>query len=281
MGIDELSPRAISQKDLNGDKTNQERRKKMRFKSVILALAIFLFGTAGPVFSLDSKVRVTASKANIRLRPDTQSAVVMSVPLGAVLDVIKKEGDWYFVKLPPDEKSIVVTGYLHQITVEVVEEANPPAEPVQEQKPKEVAPVVQEKPVQSVSAKEKHFLETDPYYQTWRNNLEQARKERGGTKKWFWIGGGAMLVGYVAAPLLAVSSLSETSTGESQNSLATAGLFLGMAGTAVMTYGLISYLTKSRKISRIMEDGAIKGYILGLNINPQNKQYGIIIAYRF
>jgi hypothetical protein len=76
----------------------------MRFLKAFLVVVVFLFGAVILAFSINLKVRVTTSKANIRLKADTQSIIVSGVLLGAVLDVIKKEADWYYVKLPPDEK---------------------------------------------------------------------------------------------------------------------------------------------------------------------------------
>ena len=257
----------------------------MRFLKVSLILGILLFVTAGIAFSADLKVRVTASKANIRLKPDTQSTIVTGVPLGAVLDVIKKERDWYYVKLPPDEKGIVVTGFLHESTVEVIED-------VEEKK---VAEGLKEKPAVkepeiltkteiaklSLSEKERYFMETDPYYPSWRQKLDQAKKEQGGAKKWMWIGGGTMLVGYAVVPLLAVSSLNERSTGESQDKMVTIGVIARTVGGVLLTYGLISYVIKGKKVGNIMEEGMIKGYILGLNIDPQRKQYALTFALAF
>jgi hypothetical protein len=91
------------------------------FKSTMMLAVLFLaLGIFG--FTADLTVRVIASQANIRLKPDLQSAVVSKVPLGGVLDVIQKEGDWYQIELPPDENGIVVTGFIHASTVEVVKE---------------------------------------------------------------------------------------------------------------------------------------------------------------
>jgi len=258
---------------------------EMKFLKAILVLVVFLFGTASLAFSADFKVRVTASKANIRLKPDTQSAIVASIPLGAVLDVIKKDGDWYYVKLPPDEKGIVITGFLHQSAVEVietVEEKKIPEELKEKPAIKEAETLTKTEIAKlSLSEKERYFMETDPYYPSWRQKLDRAKKEQGGAKKWMWIGGGAMLVGYAVVPLLAVSTLSERSTGESQDKIVTAGVIAGTIGGGLLTYGLIRYFVKGKKVGNIMEEGMIKGYILGLNIDPKKKQYAITIALAF
>ena len=109
----------------------------MRFFKGILSLALFVLAMATLAFSAGLKVRVVVSQANIRLKPDLQSAVISTVPLGGVLDVVKKEGYWYYIELPADEKGIVVTGYIHRSTVEVVEEIK---DSVKEEKKEEEKP---------------------------------------------------------------------------------------------------------------------------------------------
>ena len=257
----------------------------MRFLGGILFLALFVSALTSLVFSEVLKVRVVASQANIRLKPDLQSAVISKVPLGGILDVVKKEGEWYHIKLPADEKGIVVTGYIHQSTVEVVdaiEEKKITEDLIEKPAIKEPEPLTKAEIAKlPLSEKERYFMETDPYYPSWRQKLDQARKEQGGAKKWMWIGGGAMAVGYAIMPLLAAASLSEASTGESQQKMVTIGILTGSAGVLTMGYGWYIYLTKGRQVARIMEEGMIKGYILGLNINPKERQYAITFVLAF
>lgn len=262
----------------------------MKTSRVVLVLLLFVLVTTTFVFSEVLKIRVIASAANIRLKPTVQSAILLTAPLGAVLDVIRQEESWYFVQLPPNKDGIVVTGFIHQSVVEVIEATNE-IKKVEEK----LAEQPGEKPIiknpnlettaslrgKSLSEKEKHFLATDSYYSTWRERLDQAKAEQKGVKKWMWIGGGVALVGYVAAPLLAVSSLSETGTGKSQNTMVTVGMLVGTAGMALATYGLIRYFSKGRQVGRIMEEGMVKGYILGLNINPSTKTYALSFAMAF
>ncbi len=95
----------------------------MKSLKALLFLCFFIFVTVTPVFSEVAKVRVTTPAANIRLEPTTKSTVIARIPLGTVLDVVKKEGNWYFVKLPQIKGSLVVMGYVHQNIVEVIQEA--------------------------------------------------------------------------------------------------------------------------------------------------------------
>jgi len=72
------------------------------FKSVA-ALAVLILALGIAAFGANLKVRVVATQANIRLKPNLQSAIISKAPLGGVLDVVKKEGDWYQIQLPPNE----------------------------------------------------------------------------------------------------------------------------------------------------------------------------------
>jgi len=258
----------------------------MRHLKAIFALAYFVLAMANFVFSDVLKVRVTASQANIRLKATIQSEILSRIPLGAVLDVIKKEGDWYFVKLPPDEKGIVVTGYIHQSTVEVLEEIEKVAKAEEykiEQEPIVIKPEIELRTNQErrpLSEKEKYFIKTDPYYVTWKRKLDQAEEEKKGTKKWIWLGAGGMGVGYLVMPIAGALAASG-GRGEEGNTMVTIGMGVGIMGTATMIYGLITHHGKSEKIGKILEEGMIKGYILGVNINPGEKRYAVTFAVAF
>jgi len=65
-----------------------------------------------------------------------------------MLDVVKKEGNWYLVGLPADEKGIIVTGYIHQSIVEAFEETKQPVELKKEAREKKEDVIVKkEKPL--------------------------------------------------------------------------------------------------------------------------------------
>lgn len=66
------------------------------------------------------KVRIVVTSANIRLKPGTDSTVIGSAKRGQVFDFLQKTGEWYLITLPPDEKGITVSGYIHQSVVEEV-----------------------------------------------------------------------------------------------------------------------------------------------------------------
>lgn len=105
----------------------------------ILFVTSLLFFCLTAAYAADTKVRVISKKAEIKLEPSLQSEVITAVPLGAVLSVTKKEGEWYVVELP-NEKGFKVTGYIHQNAVNLIEETN------QEFRAKEVEPKIETKP---------------------------------------------------------------------------------------------------------------------------------------
>jgi len=75
------------------------------------------------------KLKVTAELANIRLKPTISSVIIRQFPEGSILESIRKEGEFYLVKLEPDESS-AVSGYVHESLVLPLGEA-----PVTERKP--------------------------------------------------------------------------------------------------------------------------------------------------
>jgi hypothetical protein len=57
-------------------------------------------------------VRVKGGPASIYEHPRTSSEIIMTVPEGTVLDVLQRDGDWYWVVLPKDTQGTRRTGYI-------------------------------------------------------------------------------------------------------------------------------------------------------------------------
>jgi opacity protein-like surface antigen len=79
----------------------------------VLVLGIFAFGAS-------EKIVVKVNSANVRLKPDLESAVVGKAVMGQTLDVLEKVKEWYLVQLPAGPTGAGVKGYLHQSVVDVV-----------------------------------------------------------------------------------------------------------------------------------------------------------------
>lgn len=116
------------------------KTSRMTFVFIALfLLSLLLTVVIGEAAEL--KLRVKVPNANIRLKPATESMIILQAPVGAILKSVGTVGEWYKIDLPPDKDGVVVTGYIHQTMVEVMEEAPQAPEVVQ-------PPQVREQPIQ-------------------------------------------------------------------------------------------------------------------------------------
>jgi len=101
-------------------KINHKQKKVVIF-SLLVIISFIFFVKTGEAAQL--KVRVLVKNAEIRLSPNAEAVVISRVPLGAVLESERKEGKWFQVTLPPDDKGFVIYGYIHQNKVTVIGES--------------------------------------------------------------------------------------------------------------------------------------------------------------
>ena len=95
------------------------------------------------------KLKVTAEIANVRLKPSIGSVIIRQIPEGNILESIGREGEWYIVKLEPDDRGNT-SGYVHESLVLPLDETvRPPRKPqIIDLEPKKPAEqVVTETPV--------------------------------------------------------------------------------------------------------------------------------------
>jgi len=100
-------------------------KENINFKRILIfsfLLTIFLSLSLRSGEARKVQIRVKVKKANVRLEPATESMVISQAPLGAILEVEYKKGEWYLVNLPPDQDGFVVSGYIHQDNVTVIGE---------------------------------------------------------------------------------------------------------------------------------------------------------------
>ena len=125
---------------------------KTRICAVLAVLAVLApparAGQQAPV-----KLKVTAEIANIRLKPSIGSVIIRQIPEGSILESIGREGEWFLVKLEPDDRGNT-SGYVHESLVlpmdetvrparkpQIIDlEVKKPAEPVAAETPRVVAP---------------------------------------------------------------------------------------------------------------------------------------------
>lgn len=97
----------------------------MKQKKAILILLLAVFAASAAFASDAIKVKVKVQLANVRKTPDLKGAVIQQLPMGTVLNVLEKTGDWYHVALTvgggPAE------GYIHTSVVEEMPEVEIPA----------------------------------------------------------------------------------------------------------------------------------------------------------
>jgi len=90
-------------------------------------------------------IKVIVGSANVRLKPDFNSQVITTIPSGTLLEPTAKTGEWYQISVSPDEKGAVITGYIHQSTVQEIQTtAKPAAETPPTAKAPQLAPVQRE-----------------------------------------------------------------------------------------------------------------------------------------
>jgi hypothetical protein len=65
-------------------------------------------------------VRVVSAAATIHTGPRPRSEVVMTATPGTVLEVMDKDGDWYWIYLPPDSFGTRRPGWIAARDVEIV-----------------------------------------------------------------------------------------------------------------------------------------------------------------
>ena len=93
--------------------------QKSRF--LLIASLGLLIVAAAAFGSAVIKLKVTAEIANVRVKPFIGSNIVRQFPEGAILEAELKEGEWFLVKIEPDETG-TVSGYVHESLVLALEE---------------------------------------------------------------------------------------------------------------------------------------------------------------
>jgi curli biogenesis system outer membrane secretion channel CsgG len=79
-------------------------------KSAVLACVLIAAPAAARAQS--ASVQVTAGDARVFLAADASSTVVTPLPVGAVLEVVSRTGDWFQVRLPKDSSGFDRVGYV-------------------------------------------------------------------------------------------------------------------------------------------------------------------------
>ena len=100
-------------------------KKKIAKASTLLLATSLLFLSVASGEEVLRKLKVVTEQANIRLKPSIGSIIIKQVPEGTILESTAQEGEWYLIKLTPDELE-QVSGYVHESMVIIIE--GPPRE---------------------------------------------------------------------------------------------------------------------------------------------------------
>jgi hypothetical protein len=101
----------------------QKNRKNFLLPSyfVLFSLSIFfLVPSLTEGQEAVTKLKVVTEMANIRLKPDIGSIIIYQAPQETILESTAKEGEWYLIKIKTEEGQIV-SGYVHESVVTVLE----------------------------------------------------------------------------------------------------------------------------------------------------------------
>jgi outer membrane protein W len=116
------------------------RNKFLKISIFIICSSLIILVFSLPnLYSQETKVRIIKEGAILRLDSREESFPIRKLPLGAMLEVEAAVGEWLKVKLPPDERGFVVTGYIHQsfVTFDIEPVPAKPAEKIEEKIEKE------------------------------------------------------------------------------------------------------------------------------------------------
>ena len=104
------------------------------------ALLLVVAQVAASAQAIPEQVRVPERQdyTNAHMGPTSTQPVIVLVPAGTVLPVVKKQGEWYLVKLAPELRKLGMRmrwykneteGWVHESTVETVPMKTPTRKP--------------------------------------------------------------------------------------------------------------------------------------------------------
>lgn len=197
----------------------------------LLALCAFCLTVSASAQSRET-VRVVAESAQIRLRPDPNSAVLSSPQAGTLLDVMKREGAWLVVTIPSNSGSEPSrVGFVSMTEVEPFGGTAAAA-----------APAVAA-PSMAATPSARNSNQPDDY----QLRIDQARARRDSGKKKFWIGTAAAAGGMVLA-MAAVGSCDIYSC-SGNDAVAAIGGWSIVGGGVLQLWGIVQWIGGSGDMS--------------------------------
>ncbi len=85
---------------------------------ILFLLFVFMSLLCSAQTTASLQVKVIIDNANVRTRPEVDSAILNIATKGTVFEVIEKAGPWYAVKMGEDSTGHSVYGYIHESMVD-------------------------------------------------------------------------------------------------------------------------------------------------------------------
>jgi len=97
--------------------------RRISFFTILFTMGFLCFSSLSwSQKSSEWELEVKTEKANVHLVPDTDSAVVITLPKGFLLKSYEKINEWFRVIIGPDEDGIVTIGYIQSQNMDVIRE---------------------------------------------------------------------------------------------------------------------------------------------------------------
>lgn len=93
----------------------------IRVKVLISFIIAFLLVFPTITHAQKQKIKVIVRDASIRMQPNIDSEIILTPLVGSTFEVEKKIGEWYEIKFS-SETGVLITGYIHELFVEVERE---------------------------------------------------------------------------------------------------------------------------------------------------------------
>ena len=117
-------------------------KKRLGESAFVCFILVSLLIWPGFIQAQKQKIKVTTEGASIRIKPDAGSDVIASPNVGTIFEVEAKSEEWFEIKLKTD-LGVSITGYIHEMYVEIEEpEAQPVAPKEVEAEPVRAVPTV-------------------------------------------------------------------------------------------------------------------------------------------
>jgi len=96
---------------------------KTRGKAIGLLFFIALFCFSITAQAAAIKLRIKVPNANVRAEPGAAARIIFQAPQGTILESENRQGEWYRVAIPGPVGGVTKYGFIHQSTVDVIEES--------------------------------------------------------------------------------------------------------------------------------------------------------------